>query len=373
MKTTFLLSICSLVLFFNSCTTADSELSGAKIFIAKGMQEVLQNETGRGYERKSTLQEISEDKTQRDLQKKGLRLYEAVQEIDIETSKVIKFIEDTKLRMFQSFGEVTRSVDKKGILISHYSDKDPLRSSIYDLDKVKYTGTTDILDSEGEFSTLLIPKFHNLRKSICERIESSVIVEEGQPGYYFNDPMIKEYSTINAFEKQIDAAIKTSHVALDDKQALKKIYMDMSHNSKEWDQLFIENIHWADAMNILLQLEFVVLKARADAIALIGSRFCYCGSSFDKILPLVMGPEVAQQNEDVYFEVLMAAYDSDRLPEVEAQGAEVVSIKDGKAKLKVNVGKVKEVTIKGTITIRNSSGIPKTEKWSKQIVVLEEE
>lgn len=180
-------------------------------------------------------------------------------------------------------------------------------------------------------------------------------------------------SQFDALGKQMDEAIKTSHVAQDDREALKKIYMNLSHNSKEWEQLLIDDIHWADALNILLQLELDVLKARADAISLIGSRFSYCGSSFDKILPLVIGPEVAQQNEEVYFEVLMAAYDSNKQPFVEAQDAEVVSIKDGKAKLKVNVGNAKEVTIKGTITIKNKSGIPKTEEWSKRILVLPKE
>lgn len=362
-----------MLLFSNSCSTSDSELSGAKIYIAKGLQDVLWNEYARGQERKYVLQEISEDKSQKDFQEKVIRLYGSVQEIDKEAIKVIKFIEETKHKMFQSFGENMRTTDKKGILKRPYSEKDPLNTSMYDLNKVHYTGSTNILDTDGEFSKLLIPNFQSFRKSICELIANSVLVEKGQPTYYFKDPMINDYSTVEDFAKQIDAAINTSHVAQDDREALKKIYMNLSHNSKEWAQLLIDDIHWADALNILLQLELDVLKARADAISLIGSRFSYCGSSFNKILPMVFGPEVAQQNEEVYFEVLMAAYDSNKQPEVEAQGAEVVSIKDGKAKLKVNVGNAKEVTIKGTITIKNKSGVPKTQKWSKRIVVLPKE
>lgn len=147
--------------------------------------------------------------------------------------------------------------------------------------------------------------------------------------------------------------------------------MLLSHNSNEWEQLLADDIHWADAMSILLQMENDVLNSRTYAIRLLRSRSGCCENyGFNVILPMVFGPEVARQGDDIYMDVIMVAFDSTKEPEVEAHGAEVVSVKDGKARLKVNVGNASEVTIKGTITIKNKSGVPKTMPWSKTIVVL---
>jgi hypothetical protein len=217
----------------------------------------------------------------------------------------------------------------------------------------------------------LINQFENFRGSICERIVSSVLVEKGYKPYYFKDPLIREFTDTKELYKRIDAAITSSHVAQDDSEALKKIYGMLSHNKQGWSELMVKDIYWVDAFTILTQLEMDVLSARADAVSLIRARIgcggCY---GFDSILPMAFGPEVAREGENVYIDVLMVAFDSYEQPEVEADGAQVVRIKDGKARLKVELDRPGEKVAKGTITIRNKSGIPKTMSWRKRIVVL---
>lgn len=367
-----LAGILSITLF--SCTTPDSELSGTKVYMASGLQEVLVNEYSRGEERFAALKEVAEDRTQRDLQNKAVQIYNSVLQMDEDAAVMIDYLEHTKLKMFHGMGLPKSTLVKKGILARPYSKKDQSYPSAYDLSKCSLTGSTDILDPDGAFAKEIIQKFETFRKTLCEKIAASVLVEKGYPTYYFKDPMIREFSSLKDLNNQIETAIVATNVAMDDREAIKIIYAQLSHTSKGWQQLLIDKIYWADAFAILSQLEADVLRARADAISLIRSRIgcggCY---GFDKIIPIAYGPEVAHEDDVVYIDVLMAAYDSNKQPFVESKDAEVVGVKDGKAHLKIIVGKAGKKLVTGTITIKNKSGIPKTMVWKKEIVVLPSE
>ena len=88
----------------------------------------------------------------------------------------------------------------------------------------------------------------------------------------------------------------------------------------------VKNVHWLGktfdhspnvaAIASLSALQKEILTARADAIALLRSRIGGGEYSFDKIMPLAYGPSLANSGDDVEVEVLMAAYDSSKQPEV---------------------------------------------------------
>jgi hypothetical protein len=113
-----------------------------------------------------------------------------------------------------------------------------------------------------------------------------------------------------------------------------------------------------------------VLTARADAVALIRSRVGGGEYSFNKIMALAYGPEVANAGDELNVEVLMAAFDSDKQPEVTYNGSVVKEVADGKGIIKTKASSGSEMVMKGTITIKNKSGIGKTLPWEKKITIM---
>ncbi|GAB5416719.1 MAG: hypothetical protein Crog4KO_22080 [Crocinitomicaceae bacterium] len=122
-----------------------------------------------------------------------------------------------------------------------------------------------------------------------------------------------------------------------------------------------------EALHYLCMLEARILKARKTAFGLFKTRISFCGTSFDKITPVISGPEVVAQGSEVELELMIAALDSYNNPEVTCNENATIEVRDGVAYLKLNVDKT--TTLKGTIGIRNKQGALKTENWEKTIVV----
>jgi hypothetical protein len=86
-------------------------------------------------------------------------------------------------------------------------------------------------------------------------------------------------------------------------------------------------------------------------------------------MPLAYGPEVANQNEEVEIQVLMAAFDSDKQPIVTVSGGTLRETKEGKGYVTAKGGSG-ELKLSGQITILNKSGVPKTLPWEKTIQIM---
>ena len=123
------------------------------------------------------------------------------------------------------------------------------------------------------------------------------------------------------------------------------------------------------AIASLSSLQKDILSARAKAITLIRNRMGVGEYSFNKIIPLAYGPEVVNANEEFTVEVLMAAFDSDKQPEVIYNGATISDVHDGKGYLKLQA-QGSTMDLNGTISIRNKSGIKKTMEWNKTVHVM---
>ena len=168
------------------------------------------------------------------------------------------------------------------------------------------------------------------------------------------------------------------------KSQSKKIYAALSKNETSTVH-GIDGIHWLGktfdhspsvaALASLSSLQKEVLAARADAIAVIRARVGGGEYSFNKIMALAYGQELVNQNDEVRVEVLMAAFDSDKQPEVTIETAGVSEkaeeVRDGKAIITRTAGSGSEMVLKGKITIRNKSGIAKTRDWEKTIKIIE--
>lgn len=165
----------------------------------------------------------------------------------------------------------------------------------------------------------------------------------------------------------------------DDGQALFDIYKLLTKPTYSKDQ---SGIHWITskfrnaniigAIGTLTTLQTDILTARKLALLHLNSKMNRCGFRFNKIMSLAKGPSTARVGDLVDLTVLMAAFDSYDEPEVTVNvpktaitypqnGTGVVHFKPLKDGLQ---------TVSGTITIRNKSGIPKTENWEYTINVL---
>jgi len=365
----------------------------AFVAIEENIQIANENEFNRGEEKYAALKEVSEDKTQKDLQLKAQKLMKTVSEIDKITAERIKMIDELKIAILEKCKEDMKTVGgKESIILKAYDAKEPLKPTRMKLDHVqgkdKYDEPMEIILGTAEGGDINNPKgegiklwksYNEYRKQLTELIAGSVLVEPGMKKYFFNAPEINSFKDFKDLNAQIDKAIEKSNVAQDDKEAIKKIYASLTKNERS-EVHEIKNVHWIGktfdhspsvaAIASLSSMQNEILTARADAVALIRSRVGGGEYSFNKIMALAYGPDLANNGDEIEVQVLMAAYDSDKQPEVTVQGASVSEIKDGKGYIRTKASGSSEMVLKGTITIKNKSGVPKTENWEKTIKIM---
>jgi len=361
----------------------------AFVAIEENIQISNINEYGRGEEKRLDLKEVAEDKSAPDVMKKAQKLMEVVKKIDEMTGKQIKFIDDLKIEVLTTCGENTSEVGEDKLIVEKF--KDPIRPTRMKLMKVdgkdKYDEPMHVLgvaepekDPVGKGKELW-ENYLKFRKDLTELVASSSSTPEKK--YFFKDPNIVKFKEdgkdLNA---QLDKVMK--NVAPDDVEALKKIYSSLTKNERaDMHEGEIKNVHWVGrtfdhspsvaALASLSSLQKEILTARADAIALIRSRVGGGEYSFNKIMPLAYGPDIANSGDDIQLEVLMAAYDSDKQPIVKPNQGTVSETKDGKGYVKLKASGTSNMELTGTITILNKSGVPKTLPYSKTIKIMKPE
>jgi len=105
-----------------------------------------------------------------------------------------------------------------------------------------------------------------------------------------------------------------------------------------------------------------------------GSRFCGAEFGFDKILSVANGNDVASAGDTIEIAVTVAAFNSMKNPVVTCETGKVIetSLADGIGKVKVIVPKStsnRTLTYKGTISMKNKSGVVKTIPWTKEVYI----
>ena len=109
----------------------------AFVAIEENIQVANENEFARGQEKYFDLREVSQDKTQPDLQKKAAKLMETVEKIDKITAERIKLIDDIKIEILSACGEdVTTVGTPESIIFKAYDPKSPLKPTRMHLDHV---------------------------------------------------------------------------------------------------------------------------------------------------------------------------------------------------------------------------------------------
>ncbi len=362
----------------------------AFVAIEENIQIANENEYQRGQEKYLDLKEVSEDKTQKDLMEKAKKLMVTINKIDEITAKRVKLIDDIKIEILTACGEDVTSVGTpESIITRAYNTKEPLKPTRMNLDKVngkdKYDDPMrimgidkDIKRPEGKGAELW-KSYNDYRKELTELIAGSVIVEKGQKAFFFKAPAINDFKDFKDLGQKIDKAIEASNVNMDDKEAIKKIYQSLT--KQEFSTVHdMKGVHWIGktfdhspsvaALASLSSMQKEILTARADAVSLIRSRVGGGEYSFNKIMALAYGPELANNGDEIEVQVLMAAFDSDKQPEVTVNGGTVSETRDGKGYIRMKASGTSEMRLTGQITIKNKSGIPKTMDWEKTIKIM---
>ncbi len=153
-----------------------------------------------------------------------------------------------------------------------------------------------------------------------------------------------------------------SDVNYDDHERLIQLILELTPRTGE-NKMYSAR----EALHYLCIQEARILKARKTAFGLFKTRVSFCGTSFDKITPVISGPEVVAQGSEVELELMVAALDSYNNPEVTCNENATIEVRDGIAYLKLTLDKT--TTLKGTIGIRNKQGALKTKDWEKTIFV----
>lgn len=358
----------------------------AFVAIEENIQISNINEWGRGEEKRADLKAVAQDKSAPDVQKKAKALMKYVDEIDKMTIEQIKMIDDLKLEILETCGENVKDKGDEFIVTKPYDANEPLKPTRMNLMKVegkdKYDepmlimGIADNIKTPNGNGIKLWDSYNKYRTDLTELIAKSSSSKEKATS--FKDPKVNKFTDYADIKKQLSKAIK--NVAVDDQEALMKIYASLSKNERIDDaETGEKGIHWIGktfdhspsvaAIASLSSMQKEILTARADAVSLIRSRVGGGEYSFNKIMPLAYGPEVANQNEEVEIQVLMAAFDSDKQPIVTVSGGTLRETKEGKGYVTAKGGSG-ELNLSGNITILNKSGVPKTLPWEKKILIM---
>lgn len=370
----------------------------AFVAIEENIQTANLTELFRGDEKAAELRETATDKTNPGRAAKADLLAKAVEEIDKMTAKRIKEIDDLKLEILKVCGEDVTSVGKEGSIITEaYSTKNSLKPTRMNLAHVagkdKYDEpmlvmgiAEDIKNPKGK-GLELWNSLISFRKELTEKIASTQVVSDPKDTagltvvydtkYKFEAKAINTFKDQKDLSAQIKKMVDASNVHPDDKQTIMDIYSGLTKNERS-EVHEVKDVHWMGktfdhspsvaAIASLSSLQKDVLAARAQAVALIRGRVGGGEYSFNKIIPLAYGPEVVNTNEEFTVEVLMAAYDSDKQPEVVYEGNKITEVRDGKGYVRLKLGATKELS--GTVSIMNKSGIKKTLPWTKTVTVM---
>lgn len=369
----------------------------AFVAIEENMQQANLTELARGDEKKDDLFEVSIDKTNEGAMAKAKKLMETVELIDKLAAAEIKKIDDLKFEILGDIGEDMKSIGKpESIVTIAYDTKRPIKPTRMSLEfvssKDKYDdpmrimiGTdTDIKKPKGKGMDL----FNDLKKyrdALAEAVAGSQVATDTSGNvttlkkFKFDSPDITKFKDQTELGVLIRKEIKKQGtVNEEDIDDIVEIYRGLT--KIEYSEVHGEKgVHWIGktfdhspsvaAIASLTSLQKDVLAARARAISRIRARVGGGEYSFNKVMPLAYGPEVVNQNEEFTVEVLMAAFDTDKQPEVIYNGAPVTDVRDGKGMIKVKASG-SNMTLTGTVGIRKKNGDLTVREWSKEITVM---
>ncbi len=313
------------------------------------------------------------------------KILKQMDDVDKLSDKLLKNIDAIKLEILEKSGEKVKEYknqDENTILWEKAQSCKPIRMNLmavqskdqYDIPMHEIVGK-EIKNPDGKGKQLW-EDFIKFRSDIVKAVGS---YKEGGKAYMIDPKPINAFKSNADLVKQVSDMVKKSNVNhMDDDQALTDLYINLTkpERVKVHD---LEGIHWIGAtfdhaplvaaVASLTSLQQDVLSARAYALAHLKSKVSTGEYSFNKIMPLAYGPPIANTGDEVELKVMMAAFDSDNQPEVTSNSG-AIEIAGGQGTVKTKVSGGAEMVLSGTVSIKNKSGVKKTENWTHTIKIM---
>jgi hypothetical protein len=360
MKSTIFIFI---LMFLFSCNNKN-EIS-KEFFLLKSSQDACNLSRNDILEKSMDFKYLVEDKSAgQDFNNRAYKIYSCNKEIVDSLESIINSIENLKEKILSDEGvyfEKGKKEERFQIQISertHY-----WTNSNVDLGKDYQKEINSLKKRIFKFRAWV---FHH----ICEYHNQAT---DFYRKFHFKDPKFKKGSLFKSKEAQF--AKYFEHVAPDDMEAFKQIYFNITYQNIFIDEevdFFMESQSLLKTLNNLTISESQLLNAGTFLVSLLRSNVGCADYPFDKIFINVDGPEVVKVGDSVQLRLFYSFYDSDQHPMVKINNLNPKSYslrqKDGMSYLKIKADK--NLELKGTLTILNKFGVPKTNEWSKKIEVL---
>ncbi len=353
---------------------------------------IVQHDRGTGFymDVKSEMASTKDDAENKAKREKLQYVLDQMDKIDEVTAKMIQSIDALKLEVLKESGEDVSTVKNKdeGTIIWTKMDKDkpvlPQRMHLmavqakdqYDIPMHVIIGE-DIKNPTGKGKKL----WDDFNKFRADIVSLTGTYEWGGKKFTVEPKAINDFKDNQDLTKKVEQMIDATKGNLkEDRQVLIDLYMGMTKREKSTVH-DVANVHWIGAtfdhaplvaaLASLSSMQQDVLAARALALAHWKSKVSTGEYSFNKIMPLAYGPVVANSGDDIELQVMMAAFDSDNQPVVtlDGEGGEVTYPGNGQGVVKLKAGS-SEMTLSGTVSIKNKSGVAKTEKWEHKVIIM---
>jgi hypothetical protein len=347
--------------------------------IQRGTITQLEKGNGNRDELKTEMSQSTKDEAGQ-AKKAKIKIYlDIINKIDAETGKVIGLIDEVKILMMEKAKEqvsVVKDNDEKTIVWKKYDKSDPIRPARLNLMAVQAKDQFDIPMHEivGSDIKRLDPTkegikiwkaYNDYRAKLVELTGS---YKEGERKYSVKTKPINKFTTNADLDKQVRAMITGggNKVNKEDVEMLVGIYEELTKQEVA-DHHEQKDIHWmgrtfdhaplVGAIASLSSLQNEVLSARAKAIGLLKSKVSTGQYSFNKIMGLAY-PETAVLSPGEEFEmtVMMAAFDSDKQPQVKPGQGTLARTENGQAIIKLRAPQNGDMNITGQVGIADKSG-----------------
>jgi gliding motility-associated protein GldM len=323
----------------------------------------------------------AENKAKREKLQKILKQME---EVDKITAVMIQDIDKIKMDILEKSGENVKDIKDNDELALIWKKGDGVLPTRMNLMAVQAKDQYDVPMHEIIGEDIKNPTaagkklWADFLKYRADLVKIVGTYKDGGKSFSITPKDINEFKSNADLAKAVDKMITGSKANVrDDGQVLKDIYINLTkpERLKVHD---MEGVHWIGAsfdhsplvaaVATLSSMQQDILSARAMALAHLKSKVSTGEYSFNKIVGLAYGPSIANTGDEVELKVMMAAFDSDNQPTVTGPGS--ITVADGQGTLKTKVAGGAEMVLNGTVSIKNKSGVTKTENWTHTIKIM---
>jgi len=308
--------------------------------------------------------------------------------IDKETEKMIMYIDALKIEILKAAGEKVdppfKNKDQTSIMWRKNDGVLPARmwlAAVQGMDKyddpMRIMGIADNIKTPTGKGAELWKKYNDYRAYIV-KATGTYKMPAAVKSFNISTKPINDFTDNQDLAKKVKTMVQSSKANLkEDEQVLIDLYMMLTKKEKN-EVHHQEGVHWIGmtfdhsplvaAIASLSSMQQEILSARALALANYKSKVSTGEYSFNKIIGLAYGPSFANSGEEIEVKVMMAAYDSDNNPTITYGGNTFLGT-DGQGIVKVRASGG-EMSMTGSVSIKNKSGVAKTEKWEHKIKIM---